>query len=804
MEADLNQIDPLRRVARELIERGRILIGKWPVVAVAEWYERLEELGTLADRRQETAIFDAALELTVYLSSLVEGGLEANAVQRERTVSLLQALADVVGEGQAGPAPTKQARAASGNHPVVYYLRADDRELPGLSAQLGHERFVVRSFNDGNRALADGKNMPPTAIIVDQGMVAWLSRVIDQTERLADDRRRPVAIVLCDGGDVRNRLFAQRSGAEAVLEGADAIRTVARLQELLIAQRQNVARVLIIDDDQHMGQFCESVLSFKGMISKRTTSAREGLDAISEFKPDLVLLDLYLPDMNGIEVAQLIRERPNMGLVPIVFMSGEEDLDKRFDAIRMGGDDFLGKPVKPRHLLASVMSRVNRSRLLLAQAQHAGWSQHVEGHAGKVDRATLVHDIERARRGELGECVGLVMLSVDDVPALSRRLGFVRTGDLAHQIGTALAGEAWLKSGICALGEFSFLALMQVSSEGALRVASENMRVRLSGRGWLSAEAPVRISFSLGSVRADSGGLTVETLLAKVAECTKDAQDQGGGRSMHAFVASETGTSESTEQKLARAILRRPLLPDTTHFQFQQIVPLKGQLSGQFRTRMFLRAPKTSVTGLIPQTIYQPIIDELHVGRNVNRFQLHVLAQMARRIIGDLGEARLFVDISRETLFEESFAEWLAADLHGVHVDADVLALVLDIGELIDDLPRASRALESAQMSGVRLCLRGFEQFGRDQQRLCRLPSVYANFVQWPMAGTPAEKEAANEARRRLVAESVKNGKIIIATDVDDPMALGELFREGVHYVLGPAVSDWQDRPMVSAQTQKV
>ena len=107
-------------------------------------------------------------------------------------------------------------------------------------------------------------------------------------------------------------------------------------------------------------------------------------------------------------------------------------------------------------------------------------------------------------------------------------------------------------------------------------------------------------------------------------------------------------------------------------------------------------------------------------------------------------------------------------------------------------------------MSGARLCLRGFEQFGRDQQRLCRLPSVYANLVQWPKAATPAELEAAHEARRKLVAESVKNGKIIIATDVDDPAALGELFREGVHYVLGSAVSDWQDRPVVSAQAQKV
>lgn len=802
MEADLNQLDPLRRVARELIDQGRAMVGKWPTVKIADWYERLEELAALADRRQEAVIHEAALELTVYLSSLVEAGIEASPAQRERTVQLLDTLSEAVGGGGSVASPSRPSRAAQSGHLVVYYLRTDDRDLPGLTAQLGHERFVVRTFNDGTRATAEARQLPPHAVIVDQGMVSWLSRLIDQSERSADEHKRPVAIVLCDGGDVRNRLFAQRAGAEAVLEGADAIRCVARLHELLIAQKQNVARILIIDDDVHMGQFCASVLAFKGMISKRTTSAREGLDALSEFKPDLVLLDLYLPDMNGIEVAQLIRERPNMALVPIVFMSGEEDLDKRFDAIRMGGDDFLSKPVKPRHLLASVTSRVNRSRQLLAQTQQNLLTQHVEGHAGKVDRATLVHDIERARRGELGDCVGLVMISVDDVPALARRLGFVRTGDLAHQIGNALAVEPSLKNGICALGEFSFLALMPVSSEGALRVAAENMRVRLSGRGWLSAESPVRISFSLGSVRADGAGMSVEALLGKVAECTKDAQDQGGGRSMHGFVGAEAVAAETPEQKLARAILRRPLLPDTTLFQFQHVVPLKGQLSGQFLTRMFLRAPKTSVAGRIGADIYAPIVQELHVGRNVNRFQLHALAFAARRAQAQISDIRLFVPIRRDTLFEESFAEWLAADLYGLQVDADVLALVLDVNELIDDLPRASRALEAAQMSGVRLCLTGFEDHLRDQQRLCRLPSIYANLIAWHSLPPGPGREAALEARRKLCLESIKNGKIIVATGVDDPATLGDLFREGVHYVLGPAVSDWQDLPQ--AQTSSL
>jgi hypothetical protein len=83
----------------------------------------------------------------------------------------------------------------------------------------------------------------------------------------------------------------------------------------------------------------------------------------------------------------------------------------------------------------------------------------------------------------------------------------VRTGDLAQQIGTTIASEAALKSGVCALGEFSFVLPCSPVSERrcALRIAAENLRTRLSGRGWLSADAAVRMSVSR------SGGVRVQT-----------------------------------------------------------------------------------------------------------------------------------------------------------------------------------------------------------------------------------------------------------------------------------------------------
>ncbi|MBL0041563.1 MAG: response regulator [Xanthomonadales bacterium] len=768
--------------ARELATRGLVLVDAWPVVEIAQLYEQVDNLAAAADLPDANAMSGAALELAVYLSALVESGNVANPVQRERARGLLERLAAV--SGAATPSGTPVPAAKASQHRIVYYLRADDRELPGLMQQLAHERFVTRSFSDLNRAIAEARSLPPHALIVDEGFTPGMARMVEAAERAGGpERRRPPVLALCDGSDVRQRLFAQRNGADDVLEGADALRAVERLMGLFLRQRREDARVLIIDDDASMAMFCSNVLAHRGISARIEHCARDGLDAIGAYKPDLVLLDLYLPDMNGIEVAQLIRERPDMVLTPIVFMSGEEDIDKRFDAIRMGGDDFLAKPMKPRHLLSSVTSRMGRARKLAATGLPL--DSAVDSRSGRIDRATLVHEIERARRGELGDCVGLIMLSVDDVPTLAKRLGFVRTGDLAQQIGTTIASEPALKSGVCALGEFSFVLLLPVSSEGALRIAAENLRARLSGRGWLSVDAAVRMSFSLGGARADTPGVKVDDLISGVGDALQVAHEQGGGRSEWMTRTSDDD-QVTPEVRLAHAILRRPLIADTTQFRFRALLPLRGQLSSQYLADFALVAPKASQALRIERDTFLPIARTLNVTRAVDRWQVHALGQRACLELGAQPELRLLLPMSIDSLFDPAFPQWLGADLHGLQCDADALALVFNAGQLVEDVPRASRALELIQTTGVRLCLSGFSDFGRDQQRLCRLPSVYANLIDWDTT-----LQGWRESRARLVAESLKHGKLVVMCGVDEPSPLVELFRDGVHYVVGDALGTW-------------
>ena len=80
--------------------------------------------------------------------------------------------------------------------------------------------------------------------------------------------------------------------------------------------------------------------------------------AMEEFQPDLVLMDLHMPGMNGTELTTLIRAHAAFAHTPIVFLTGDPDPERQFEVLEVGADDFLTKPVRPRHLIAAVESRV--------------------------------------------------------------------------------------------------------------------------------------------------------------------------------------------------------------------------------------------------------------------------------------------------------------------------------------------------------------------------------------------------------------------------------------------------------------
>ncbi|MDN5510525.1 MAG: diguanylate cyclase, partial [Pseudomonas sp.] len=168
--------------------------------------------------------------------------------------------------------------------------------------------------------------------------------------------------------DTPTRLAAVRAGGEEFLTGTlEASSLLEKIEVLTCAAQYEPYKVLIIDDSRAQALHTERLLNSAGIITRTLIEPIQAMAELADFQPDLIILDMYMPACTGTELAKVIRHNDRYVSVPIIYLSAEDDLDKQLDAMSEGGDDFLTKPIKPRHLITTVRNRASRARNLKAR-----------------------------------------------------------------------------------------------------------------------------------------------------------------------------------------------------------------------------------------------------------------------------------------------------------------------------------------------------------------------------------------------------------------------------------------------------
>ncbi len=180
----------------------------------------------------------------------------------------------------------------------------------------------------------------------------------------------------------------------------------------------NRARILVIDDELAIRRFLHTVLSNEGFVLHEAEGGHAGLAAAAACRPDVILLDLGLPDLDGVEVIRRIRE---WSPVPIIVLSVREREDDKIAALDAGADDYLTKPFGVGELLARIRAALRRS---LQQAPEPIFSS-----------GDLVMDLTLRRVTVKGEDVQLTPTEYDLLRLLVNHAGKVLThGQILKQI----------------------------------------------------------------------------------------------------------------------------------------------------------------------------------------------------------------------------------------------------------------------------------------------------------------------------------------------------------------------------------
>ncbi len=196
--------------------------------------------------------------------------------------------------------------------------------------------------------------------------------------------------------------------------------------------------VLIIDDDLRLADMVKQYLERSGYICEHAVSGEDGLARIETQVPDAVLLDLMLPNIDGLEVCRRIRALPAPAhQVPILMLTAKGDPMDRIVGLEIGADDYLPKPFEPREMLA-------RLRAILRRQHHAA--------------ATATEALETLRFGSLsidpaarevrvrGELVELTSYQFDVLLAMAQRAGRVLSRDQIMELVRGKELEAFDRS----------------------------------------------------------------------------------------------------------------------------------------------------------------------------------------------------------------------------------------------------------------------------------------------------------------------------------------------------------------------
>ncbi|HET7063900.1 MAG TPA: response regulator, partial [Rudaea sp.] len=595
-------------------------------------------------------------------------------------------------------------RARAGEQRKVYHL-SDGNPLAGeLDQKLdtigGYELTILDNIEHLREILSA---FPPHLVIVDAAYETALESIgaLIKTTR-SRTRHRLALLSFSTSGELPVRLRAMRAGADAFVALPAQVEDVAtRISELLDADTADPFRVLIVEDDRSQAIFAESILRKAGMTTRMCTDPLAALDQLDEFQPELILMDLYMPACDGMELTSIIREREAFVSTPIVFLSGEQNEEKHFQALDSGGDDFLSKPIRPKHLIAAVTNRVRRARQLGRRGTGASPRDPVSGlylraHVLDQINALLTRDDATATLG------GLMYIEIDSAASTRERVGMLAFDALLGQVGAFIASHVGANDLATRYGDSSFLLLCPLGDEAALERLAASLRDRTAREKFDQDGRSFSLGLSVGICSFAARLGEVGAMLNGAERAMSDARRPGGSH-VGTYHTEPTTAPAGTFQALGEQI-RGALKADNFQLLFQPIVALQGAETEQFQALLRLAGSDGKLytaAEIVPIAQRDDLIGE--IDRWVLSRCLLVLAERARQ----QRSVRLFVNQSIETVTDAQHAVWLRQMLETRRLDGDQLAIEFRLADAQAHLHDLAAFAAEARKLQVHIALSG-------------------------------------------------------------------------------------------------
>ncbi|CAE6705938.1 EAL domain-containing protein [Xanthomonas arboricola] len=528
-------------------------------------------------------------------------------------------------------------------------------------------------------------------------------------------------------------------------------------------------RVLIVEDDRSQALFAQSVLHGAGMHAQVEMTAASVPQAIQDYHPDLILMDLHMPELDGIRLTTLIRQQPGQQLLPIVFLTGDPDPERQFEVLDSGADDFLTKPIRPRHLIAAVSNRIRRARQQALQQAGEPVSVRSNPETGLPTRGHVMELLADAlARKQAG---GLFFIEIASALGLRERYGYAAYERLMTQAGHRLASAAHPYP-LARLNDNSFLLLGVDMPESSLEQHALEIRQRLSAHAFpVREEESVHVRCAIGVAPLGLGFDDTGSALEAVERTALQARLRSDG--VQAYLA----PSQAEQQEQLR------LVEGQLELAYQPIVAVAGGDTAQYQVLLRLRQADGTLLSagqVIPAAEAAGRIADLDQQVMDHALGLLHLYQHAHPPL------RLFVSQSPRTLARDAFADWLLKALVERSVAGQSLIVDLRLDDALIHAVTVQQFCAKLMPAGVQFCLSQFEPSDEANALLDQLP---LSFVR--MANRFADAHgnvAVRDELRSVINIAHQRGLLIIGQRIEDPQAAAAMWMSGVDFIQGNLV----------------
>ena len=250
----------------------------------------------------------------------------------------------------------------------IFVVDDDQEAAQELALQLSYYEYEVKVFDRLEEFCAAIKKEPRAIVLmnIEFSEDSWAGiRVMKEIQLEMGECVQVMFISSND--DLDFRLEAVRAGGAAYLtKPIRSSELIDQLDSFVVPQTQDQEpfRVLIIDDSATVLAYYATVLELAGMVVKTVEKLDTVMKTLLAFNPDVILIDVYMPECSGLELTKVIRQIDGLFSVPIMYLASVNDFNTQQEAMRLSGDDFLVKPIDPKRLISAVTMRVQRARLL--------------------------------------------------------------------------------------------------------------------------------------------------------------------------------------------------------------------------------------------------------------------------------------------------------------------------------------------------------------------------------------------------------------------------------------------------------